>query len=141
VNIKKNIFRLIALLVAFIVGWAIYVIGLFSMPYPGVLGILFQLLFGAFVSGIIVLASYWMIGWALRKYIPTRFHPSRKFHFIIILLSFLLLIFCMKIGLTQQYTNPEIGETFQSLNANVAFICYILIVFFIANCPTKIINR
>lgn len=139
-NMHKNLLRFTILFVAFVVGWIIYIIGIFSMPYAGFFGILFQIIFGAIISGIIVFISY-IVGFILKKYIFKNICIDNGIRIFILLLSFLLLIFGNKIGLTQQYTNPELGETFQSLNINIAIICYIAIVFFIANWPIQRFNK
>lgn len=135
-EIKKSLFRLIALFLSFIVGWVIYVVGVFSMPYAGFLGVLLQIVFGAVISGFIVLVSY-LVGYIIKKYFSKIIQIDNGIRIFILLLSLLLLIFGNRIGLTQQYFNPETGEVFQSLNANIAIICYISIIFLIANWPTQ----
>ncbi len=139
-NLARNLKRIFALAVAFGVAWLIYMVAVIMMPtndfsgFDGMVGFMFQVIFGAIIAAVITGISA-LLGFAIRKYIPVKFQPNRLVHSLIVLLSLFFLLFGTSIGLAQKYTDQETGIIVNHLNGVVAVVCYVLIVFCIANWP------
>ncbi len=135
-KITQYFYRLLALSISFIAGWMLYIIGIVFFPYEGFVAILLQVVLGAFITGTVVLFS-WLAGLIIRKYVSKTYLPRYHIHLCIVVTSLLIIIFGYSFGLRSSYINPEIGTAFQSGNMTSIIVSYLLIIFFIANWPTK----
>ncbi len=129
-------YRLLALLVSFIAGWIIYIVGVMAFPYDGITAIAFQVVIGAALTGIVVILSC-LIGSVLRKYVTIKYLPGYRLHLISISLCIFFIIYGYSFGFRSNYIDSEMGTAFQSINAIVGVGGYLLIIFFIANWPTR----
>ena len=134
----------LVIILAFAVGWIVYIVALFVDPYgydfsgfDGMIGLLIYFLIAALFSGVAVGLAC-LLGLLLR--LPGMrqwWHSSYLWALALALLSLLTLWFGSQLGFTKEVTHLITGEEMEVLNPNLAIIAYFLLIFAIANWPIK----
>ena len=124
--------------VAFVVGWLVYMIAMLMTVYDGVLSLIFQPIMAALCSGIFVLFAL-LVGLVLKIPILSRWwHSSRFWVWALIVGGLFVLCFGSLLGITETYTNPETETQFEGLHHAAALAAYFSLIFAIANWPLSI---
>lgn len=129
--------RGVAAAIAFVVGWAAYMIAMVLTVYDGCLSLLFQPIMAALWSSLTVAAAL-ASGLILRLPGLRRWWRSSVLWAASIAgVSLFLLIFGYGLGLRSTFVDPESGVEFQTLQAGVAIGAYFALSFAIANWPAR----
>jgi hypothetical protein len=127
--------RGVAAAVAFVVGWAVYMVGMVLTVYDGCLSLLFQPIMAALWSSLTVAAAL-ASGLILRLPGLRRWWRSSMLWAASIAgASLFLLVFGYALGLRSTFVDPESGVEFQALQVGVAIGAYFALLFAIANWP------
>lgn len=119
------------LLTGLAVGWVTYMGGL--AVYDGALSMIGQPIVAAVFSGVFVLLS-WLLGFSLRIPFIWRFWGFLGTRVIIIsIVAFVMIIFARPLGLTQEFSDPNTGDTIRAMNPYISSIAYFLSIFPIVN--------
>lgn len=129
--------RSVVILIAWAMGWLVYMIAMVMTVYDGVLSLLFQPIMAAFFSAAFVGIAL-LIGLILRiPAISRAWRSSRLIAVGLAALSVFLMLFGSSMGLTQTLTDYRTGSHFVSLHWAVAFGSYFVLLFAIANFPLR----
>jgi len=125
------------LAIAFAVGWLVYMIGMLTTTYDGLLSLIFQPIMAVFWSGLFVVLAL-LVGLVLRLPPLARIWNASPFWaFAVAGASQFSLIFGYSLGLTDVGTHPETKQQFAMLHPAVAVGGYFFLVFSIANWPIR----
>jgi len=134
-NPPQIIFRLLAIGVAYVIGWFVYMIAMMMTVYDGLGSMIFQPIMAALSSGVFVLLAV-LVGLVLKIPILSRWwRSSRVWAGILIAGSLFMLCFGSWLGFGDIYTDFETGRQFKGLHPIAAFSAYFCLIFAIANWP------
>ena len=129
--------RTLAILVAFGVGWVVYMVGMVLTVYDGLLSLIFQPILAALWSGCVVGVSL-LVGRFLRvRSISRIWNGSRRWAALIAAASLFILAFGYSLGLTYVGVNPETHQQIVVLHPAAALGGYFFLLFSIANWPNR----
>jgi drug/metabolite transporter (DMT)-like permease len=129
--------RAVAAVVAFCLGWTVYMIAMVLTVYDGILSMILQPFMAAVVSGICVVAAL-MLGLLLRMRPLSRWWTATSLWAALVAGgSVFILAFGYFLGLTHVGTNPETGREIVTLHPVAAAGAYFCLVFAVANWPIR----
>jgi len=129
--------RLLAIFVAFVIGWFAYMIAMMMTCYDGVLSMIFQPIMEAIASSLFVGGGL-LAGLLLRiPIIGKLWRSSWLWASGIALVSLLLMCFGSSLGMTEQFTDQETGRHWTGLHSGVGLTCYFTLLFALSNWPIK----
>lgn len=129
--------RAVLVLVAFGVGWVVYMVGMILTVYDGLLSLMLQPILAALCSGLTVVLSL-LVGLLLRLGPISRlWNGSPRWATTIAAASLFVLTFGYSLGLTYVGTNPETQRQVVVLHPAAALAGYFSLLFSIANWPVQ----
>lgn len=129
--------RAFAILVAFGIGWLVYMVGMVLTVYDGLLSLIFQPILAALWSGFVVALAL-LVGLLLRvQSISCIWNASRRWAALIAAASVFVLAFGYFLGLTYVGVNPETHQEITMLHPAAALGGYFFLLFSIANWPIR----
>lgn len=127
--------RLMRVIVAWLVGWVIYMIVVVLWGYDGPVGIGVQAAYGAVVSGGAVGLAL-LVGLVLLVPALGRAWDARPVGAVALAVAALAVMFLgSTLGLTGTYTDPETTVDFRALHPVAALLSYFALLFAVANWP------
>lgn len=129
--------RVLAILVAYVVGWVVYMVAMMMTVYDGILSMILQPFMAALCSGFFVTISL-IAGLILRiRPLSGVWKAMRAWAIAMIVSSLVVLSFGSHLGITEHYTDYETGREFDGLHSWAALGAYFALVFAIVNWPLK----
>ena len=129
--------RFIAIGIAFVVGWLVYMIAMMMSVYDGVPSLIFQPIFAALFSGFVVGLSL-LVGLLLRvPPLARAWNASWLGAASIAAASVCILVFGYSLGLTDVGVNPETNQVVTMLHPAAGLAGSFSLVFSIANWPIR----
>lgn len=129
--------RLAAVVVAFAVGWGVYMVGMVLTVYDGLLSLIFQPFMAALWSTLFVGLSL-VAGLVLRIPPLKRWWTgSRVWACSLAAASLCVLVFGYSLGLTYMGVHPELGHEVKILHPLAALGGYAGLIFALANWPLR----
>lgn len=129
--------RALAIFVAFVVEWIVYMIAMMMTVYDGIISMIFQPIMAVLCSGSF-LALALLVGLILRIPVISRWwRSSRLWALTLVLGSLFILCFGSFLGVTQVYTDHETGRQFTGLHSAAALGGYFALIFGLSNWPLR----
>jgi hypothetical protein len=129
--------RALAIFVAFVVGWIVYMIAMMMTVYDGIISIIFQPIMAVLCSGFFVALAL-LVGLLLKIPLISRWWRSRRLWALTLVLgSLFVLCFGSLFEITQVYTDHETGRQFTGLHSAAALSGYFALIFGLANWPFR----
>jgi hypothetical protein len=129
--------RALPILLAFVVGWVVYMIAMMMTVYDGILSMILQPFMAVLCSGLFV-ASALLVGLILKIPLISRWWRSSRLGALTLVLgSSFVLCFGSALGITQVYTDHENGRQFMGLHSAAALSGYFALIFALANWPLR----
>ena len=136
-NILRILTRAVAILIAFCVGWVVYMVAMMFTVYDGFPSMILQPIMAVLVSGAFVLLS--MLAGLLLNIQPLSRHWNKSPLLAIILAaaSLFILTFGYYLGITGVGINPEIDSEVVTLHPIAAIGGYFFLLFTLVNWPLR----
>jgi hypothetical protein len=129
--------RVLAIFVAFVVGWIVYMVAMMMTVYDGVISMIFQPFMAVLCSGFFVALAL-LLGLLLKiPLISCWWRSNRLWALTLVLGSLFILCFGSFLGITQVYTDHETGRQFTGLHSAAALSGYFALIFGLANWPFR----
>jgi len=133
----RLLLRLVAVFVAFCVGWLTYMVAMMMTVYDGFPSLILQPFVAVFVSALFVLLSL-ILGLVLKIPFLARWWASTRWWAVLLAVgSLLLLCFGACVGITDTYVNPDTGQQYEWLHPAAVLGGYFFLIFAIANWPIR----
>ena len=128
------------IIIAWVLGWLVYMIAMVLTVYDGIPSLMFQPIMAAIASALAVGVGL-LAGLIFRAPLfGNLWHSSWIWAAMLAGVSILLLCCGKQWGITETFKDSETGHQYVGLRSSVALMCYFVLIFAVANWPTRKTN-